>query len=78
MNDIQPGAWVQYTDPEIRDQMPDGKIYRAAERGDVAHVLSGTDKPDWFDLFFERTGSIQTCHVSEFKLLGPASTGRAP
>ncbi len=70
------GDVVQFTDEELRDTLPCGKVYYPAERGDVAHVIGCTPDPQWFDLFFERTGSRQTCHISEFKRLGGMETGK--
>lgn len=74
------GDLVQFTDECIEDTDPDGLTFIAAERGDLAHVISLPGSPDWADLYFERTQSIQTCHVSEFKFLGDMNTGtgRAP
>lgn len=71
------GWLVQYTDSELidRDLEPPRWV---AENGDVAHVVRLTKSGEWFDLFFERTGLEQTCHVSEFKWLGPPDTGRVP
>ncbi len=76
MRSIQLGDWVQFTDEEVEDQLASGGIYYPAEGGDVAHVIAETDDPEWFDLYFERTGCMQTCHVSEFKWIASADAGR--
>ena len=62
------GVQVNYQDEEIRDTGPDGTSYVAAVRGDRGEIISVTDHPMWVDVLFERTGAIQTCHLSELRL----------
>jgi hypothetical protein len=72
------GDWVQVTANEIVDSGGDGSLrIIAAECRDVGHILEEIE-PDWVNVYFERTGAVCACDVSELIRLGGPETGRAP
>jgi hypothetical protein len=69
---IKVGDWVNVTAEEIDEQDTEGRSLGAlAKRNAVAHVLNDAGE-GWFDVFFEKSGTISVVHESEIaRLCGP-------
>ncbi len=76
MPSMQVGDWVQAVE-EIAEEdfMGEGTFIHAREGG-IGHILDLTDDPESVNVYFERTGTVSVCHVSEIKRLGDADVGR--
>jgi hypothetical protein len=63
------GDWIQVTAEQIDEQDVDGHTLGVhVKRHAVGHVLNVAGD-GWFDVFFERSGTISIVHESEIKRL---------
>jgi hypothetical protein len=72
------GDWVQAAEDVTEPGFEGDPDFAHARRGGIGHVISLTDDPEVVDVYWERTGSKSTCHVSELIRLGGADVGRVP
>lgn len=71
---MQLGDWVQ-----AAESLDDGEGRRVAQ-GAIGHVLEGSvdGDPGVVNVFFERSGVVTICHITELTWLGTSEIGRSP
>lgn len=75
---IDVGDWVQAVSDITEAGFAGQSCFFHARRGGIGHVIELLDTGTAALVFFERSGTISLCDVSELRRLGNAEVGRHP